>query len=214
MTTINDIADLARILRKNPEWAEAIRSLVLSRELLELPEKLSEFTTLANRNLETNMGRMQTSINRIQGRLDNGFGMNYELKVEKNLGSIASQHMNVRRVRVLTGVHTGRTPEYADMIEGAEDRGLITREQSEDLQRLDLVFRGQRRGEDSPTLVAAEVSITIGDSDIDRAASRGSLLEQACQMPVLTAVVGTRIDEERTILAAANGVAVILVPDE
>lgn len=44
MTTINNIADLARILREQPEWAEALRSLVLTKELLELPERFAELT--------------------------------------------------------------------------------------------------------------------------------------------------------------------------
>ena len=245
MTTINNIADLARILREQPEWAEAIRSLVLSQELLDLPERLSDFMALTNRNfelvhsrldklemdvgtlksdmvevknrtgnLETTMGQMQVSINQINGRLDNGFGMNYQFKVEKNLSSIASQHMNVRRVRVISGMQAGRSQEFVDLIEDAEDSGLITREQSEAIQRLDLVFRGQRRGDDTPTLVAAEVSITIGDSDIFRAAERSALLEMACGAVVLPAVVGSRIDEERTALAESHGVSVLITPDD
>lgn len=165
-------------------------------------------------NLELALDRLQTSVNQVNGRLDNWLGANYEIKIGRSLGSIASQHLNIRRTLALRVPNTGSTPEFTDIIENAEDQGLITREQSESIQRLGLVFRGQRRGDDTLTLVAAEISITIGDNDIARVAERGSLLERASQMPVLTAVVGTRIDEERTMLAAANGVAVILVPDE
>ena len=237
MTTINNIADLARILQEHPDWAEVIRSLVLTREVLEFPARLAEFAEQTNRNfdlvnnrldnLETDVSQLKSdmvevkertsnleiAVNRINGRLDNGLGMNYEYKVEKNLGSIASQHMNVRRVRVLRGAHTGRTPEFSDMIDEAEDQGLITREQSEDLQRLDLVFRGQLRDANTATLVAAEISITIGDSDIYRAAERSALLAQATRMPVLPAVVGSRIDESRAALAEATGVSVLITPE-
>ena len=38
MTTINDIHDLARILRENPDWAETMRGILLGKELLELPQ--------------------------------------------------------------------------------------------------------------------------------------------------------------------------------
>ena len=34
MTTINDISDLIRILRDDPAWADAVRSVLLSQELL------------------------------------------------------------------------------------------------------------------------------------------------------------------------------------
>ena len=37
MTTINTIEDLARILRDQPTWAEALRALLLTQELLDLP---------------------------------------------------------------------------------------------------------------------------------------------------------------------------------
>ena len=38
MTTINTMEDLMRLLDGNPEWLEAVRARVLTRELLELPE--------------------------------------------------------------------------------------------------------------------------------------------------------------------------------
>ena len=43
MTTINTMEDLARILQEQPTWAEALRALLLTRELLELPERFDRF---------------------------------------------------------------------------------------------------------------------------------------------------------------------------
>ena len=43
MTTINDISDLVRILREQPDWAEAVRGVLLSQELLKLRETFAEF---------------------------------------------------------------------------------------------------------------------------------------------------------------------------
>ena len=43
MTTINTIEDLARLLREQPTWAEALRALILSDELLDLPARLDKF---------------------------------------------------------------------------------------------------------------------------------------------------------------------------
>ena len=42
-TTINDISDLARILEEHPEWAETLRSLLLTREAAGLPERIDRF---------------------------------------------------------------------------------------------------------------------------------------------------------------------------
>ena len=47
-TTINDISDLARILEEHPEWAETLRSLLLTREMLDLPTALARLTELVN----------------------------------------------------------------------------------------------------------------------------------------------------------------------
>ncbi len=43
MTTINTIEDLVRLLDEKPEWAEALRSRLLTRELIELPGKFETF---------------------------------------------------------------------------------------------------------------------------------------------------------------------------
>ena len=43
MTTINTIEDLARILRDQPTWAEALRALLLTQELLDLPGRFDRF---------------------------------------------------------------------------------------------------------------------------------------------------------------------------
>ena len=44
MTTINDISDLARILQERPEWLSTIRGLVLTEEVLRLPEMMAALT--------------------------------------------------------------------------------------------------------------------------------------------------------------------------
>lgn len=41
--TINDIADLARILKEQPEWADTIRGILLGEAVLNLPAQLTEF---------------------------------------------------------------------------------------------------------------------------------------------------------------------------
>ena len=59
MTTINDIADLVKILREDPNWAEAVRSVLLSQELLNLPKEVAalanafrEYAEATNRRLD------------------------------------------------------------------------------------------------------------------------------------------------------------------
>ena len=53
MTTVNDFVDILRIIREQPEWGDALRSALLSRELLEMPQTLAEFAMATNRRLAT-----------------------------------------------------------------------------------------------------------------------------------------------------------------
>ena len=52
MTTINTMEDLIRLLDENPEWLEALRSRLLTRELLEMPQTLARFIETTNRRFE------------------------------------------------------------------------------------------------------------------------------------------------------------------
>ena len=45
MTTINTIEDLFRLLDENPQWVNALRARLLTRALIELPEKFADFVT-------------------------------------------------------------------------------------------------------------------------------------------------------------------------
>ena len=44
MTTVNDFTDILRIIREQPEWAEALRAALLSKDVLEMPQRLSKLT--------------------------------------------------------------------------------------------------------------------------------------------------------------------------
>ena len=236
MTTINDISDFARIIREQPEWADTIRSLLLGKELLELPARFAEFVELTNRNfqlvyerqerlesdmvevkdrlsgLETDVSILRTDMNLVKGKLDNAVGANYELKVTKSIGGVIGT--SYRRVRVLQGLPSGPSPEFMDLVADAEDDGVITDEQCLQIQQLDLVMTGRRKSDGAEVYIAGEVSITVGENDITRAAQRAVMLSAAVGQPVEPVVIATQIDEARTALAAANNVAVFLVPED
>ena len=60
MTTINDISDLIRILRDDPAWADAVRSVLLSQELLRLPEEVAALTRAFRKHAETTNRRLES----------------------------------------------------------------------------------------------------------------------------------------------------------
>ncbi len=52
MATINTIQDLLRLLDEYSEWVDALRARLLTQDLLELPERLSQFVEAANRRFD------------------------------------------------------------------------------------------------------------------------------------------------------------------
>ena len=71
MTTINNIEDLIRVLDENPEWVEAVRARLMTRELLELPRVVAEIAERIAR-IEENqaeLSRSQAELARSQAEL-------------------------------------------------------------------------------------------------------------------------------------------------
>ena len=69
MTTINNIADLVRILKEQPEWADTIRGILLSEELLELPARFAEFVQLTQesyRVINERLTQIDTRVDRLE----------------------------------------------------------------------------------------------------------------------------------------------------
>ena len=64
-TTIHTIEDLIRILDDHPEWTDALRARLLTRELIELPEKFTQFVAEVNRFVEATNRRFDTLENRV-----------------------------------------------------------------------------------------------------------------------------------------------------
>ena len=70
MTTVNDFTDILRIIREQPEWGEALRSVLLSKEVLELPQRLAEFSEAANKRfdrLESDVAELKAGQARLEG---------------------------------------------------------------------------------------------------------------------------------------------------
>ena len=277
MTTINDVSDLVRILRDQPEWAETIRGVLLSRELLDLPDRFARFVDLTDRNfqavnsrldrlesgvaefkasvderfdrvderldrmderfdrmderfdrmderfdrmderfdrMDERFDRMDHRMDRMEGRMDNGFGTNYEVKIERNIPSHAGQHLGMRGVRVLRGTMTGRDTELAEQVERAADEGVITWEEHDQLLLVDLIFTGRSRTDGTTILAAAEVSITAGNFDVDRAVKRARMLEIVTGQPVVPVVISANVDDERAAMALDRGVTIIRSPEQ
>ena len=163
--------------------------------------------------IDRRLDQLDRKIDQINGRLDNGFGANYEIKIARNIATIARQHLQLRRPRILTSYTAGHTAEWLDLIETAYDRNLITNAQADQVLGADLVLVGEHGDTGPGTYLVAEISITAGAADINRCVARANIVRAATGQSVLPAIISVRIDEERSSLAAEQGVAIAHMPE-
>ena len=149
----------------------------------------------------------------VKGLLDYTAEVNYEFKVQKNLGSIAGQNLRLRRTRTLKGPRTDDDQDLRNRVDEAEDNGIITESENHDMWLLDLIFSGRRRDDGKEVLVAAEISITAGNDDVSRAKERSETLRKATDTETIPVVIAEHIDQERYEAAEQAGVVVITVSE-
>lgn len=88
------------------------------------------------------------------------------------------------------------------------DADLISEDEEYDLVLIDFILLGETPGGE-PAYVVIESSVTIDDSDVDRAARRSQSLQTASGIATQAAVIGTTISEASRQCADANAVAYI-----
>jgi len=70
MDTINTIDDFLQVLDENPKWVEALRARLLSRQLIELPEKFAQFIEATDKRFENFEQRLDRFIEATDKRFE------------------------------------------------------------------------------------------------------------------------------------------------
>ena len=163
--------------------------------------------------MDQRFDQMDDRLNHTNGRLDNMTGTNYEIKVEKNIRSVAPQQMGLRSIRVVHGTLSGMDSNLQHAIEQAADNGTVTWDEASALMAVDLIFEARTRTAGIPAHVTAEISITAGTQDVTRAKDRAQILEKVLGTATTPAVVCSRIEEHARGLAGMENVTVALLPE-
>ena len=230
METINNIEDLMRILREKPEWAEAVRNVLLTKALLELPETQAQFTKetaesfrLVNARLTTmerdigqlkegqaelqaDMTIVKTTQARMGGELSRLTGQDYEGHAARRAPLMLIGLLGAGNAETIA---TTRRPEQLEAIAlNATGDGSITLEKAIELQSADLVIRTESPPGTTVNILA-EISITIQQRDLNRALARAATLETATKVRTLPFLIGTKVEEGLD----TSGTQVLLIPE-
>ncbi len=214
MTLISTTADLLRLLREDPDFRDEVRRLILSQELIELPERFARFEAYVERQFTEIRGditEMRGDITVVHGDLGRLKGAEYERKVSRVFASYASaafrlrHNRPLRRNKLLLTAGQGPTAEYEEILATVFDNGEISADDLGELQQADAVMMGQDQGE--AVYFVGEFSVTVNNNDIDRAIARAGILGRVTGSQAWPMVVGDTIPEPQRTRAETEGVA-------
>ncbi len=232
MTTINDISDLIRILRDDPAWADAVRSVLLSEELLNLPQEVAaltrafrEFAEATNRRLEsleagqdeikqgqaqlqTTVNGLQTTVNGMRGELGNLSGSFFQRRAANFAGRVARRDFHLRQTKLLHHADQVGDSALKQMLDdAAEDSSRdFTEDDAALVEQADAVIAG-KAPDGTEVYLLVEASITIAKGAVDRAKDRAELLQRAVGATTHALVIGEAITDEAATQAKEHTVA-------
>jgi hypothetical protein len=192
--------ELIDALDADPELTDELRRRILTEELLALPAQMA-----------AGFGAVDARLDRVEGRLNNRDGDKYEDRVAHRAPRMVRRHVDVWYGEI---VHRSHRPsaDFLRLTEAAVERGAISDNDVDDLDRVDVVLKGRTR-EGNDAYVVAEISITIHDDDIARALARARIMYDASGAPSHPAVIGSSISYFNRHRAVEQGVSVILFQD-
>ena len=202
-TTINTIEDLIQLLDENPQWAQALRDRLLTRELIELPENFARFVRETNQRFD----RIESDIQVIKSDVE---------VLKSDMQTVKSDIKSIRDdMAPLKGAHARNAAlREADLI--AEDMGFVmgrvlsqdnirtlahsrdtsdvSKDELRSFRRADLIIEAVRP-QGGICYIAVEVSFTVNGRDTTRAIRNAGFLTSFTGRPAYAAVAGARMDE-------------------
>ena len=172
---INSLQDILDAMEHDPALRDALRLHVLTQELLQLPAQF----VLLREDVTNIQGRM----NRVEGRLGNIEGNQYEGRAANRILARATT-LGIQGAQI-TFSKTGQTRQnFHDAKDMAVQTSLISQDQFYDLLEADLIIRGRK------SHAVVEISLGPDADDITRVL-RGSGILHKATTDLVTAVVAT-----------------------
>ena len=186
---IATVEDLVRVLDERPQWLEALRARLLTRELLELPQQiadlarqLADFAAATDRRfeaLERQFGQLRTDVGPIYAA--------HAATAARALGDVIAEDQG------LTFVDFVERTELAALAR-TSDTGDISKEDLLSFRFADIVIRAAER-DGTECYVAVEVSSTVDLRDSERAKRNARFLTRFTGRRAKPVVAGLRYDD-------------------
>jgi len=210
-----DLPALVELLRRDPEQRAALRSVLLGdgADVEAALARLAQAQALTEQRV-AELGAAQTRTEQrldalakdvrelahaqlrtedsLKGLVDVVAGMN------DRLAALASDALEQRYrdrghayfSQIARRLHQADAGALAVLVDDEQQAGVLSAREGDSLLLADAVFSGIRHPDRTPVHLVAEVSVTIGHSDVRRARERADLLARVVDTPVLAVVAG------------------------
>lgn len=213
MTTINSIHDLHRILVDHPEWRNELRRILLTEELLALPQRFAEYAESTDEKLDAlfretrrntsdirrNTSDIRQNTNDISelkeltrqntNHIGEVKGMLME-RIAREDGGIIASDMGLQWRRTLDRNEVAQIADRARLSGATAD---ISRDHMRAFVRADLIFEATDRS-GNEIYVAVEISYTADERDVVRASRHAEYLTRFTGTPAYAAIASVHRD--------------------
>ncbi|MGE0826970.1 MAG: hypothetical protein AB7P18_33180 [Candidatus Binatia bacterium] len=202
---IKDFHEVIRLLEAHPEWRAELRRVILTDDLLQLPEQVQALVAVQRRTeeqllaLTKHVDGLTTQVTTLSDIVQ---------RIAVDVGRLKGDSLEIRYARrglpfmtqVVRRPHLLSPEELDTLLEAAEAEGKLSASESNEITLADLVYRGKRRSTGTDIYVVTEVSWGVGVEDVQRAEQRSRLLSKL-GTPTLAAVAGEWVTPEAQRLA-------------
>ena len=239
MSTINTIHDLIKLLREQPDWAEELRVIILTKELMDLPTTVASLAAsvlemnyrLANveqdvATMKADIGTMKGDIGTMKGDIGRIKGGEYERAVEakaihqayEDLGFIDPWAVK----GPVAGVHRilSSTLARAQANAARPDQTLPVITDLNNFFNSDIIIADmgdpdeQERNTPPTRYPLFEVAVTADDSDVRRAVERSTCLAATLGTQVSPAVIAAAAPDTLNLLADTTRAKLFIIPQD
>ncbi len=216
MATIDNIQDFIRILDENPHWLEEVRSRLITRELLELPQVVTElaeshvrlentlqqFIETTNRRFDALEQFMEATNRRFDALEAEINGLSGEVKgLRDEVANIKGFHAREIAIRMASFIPRRMGFRMKDVLSIADISNIVDDADTSDISEGDLIsFEGAdlimkvTDSEGADCYVVVEVSYTIYPRDTSRAIRNAEFLTRFTGLPARPAVAGIQVN--------------------
>ncbi len=209
-------ADIVRALKAHPDWLEEIRKIILTTELIELPKKFEELLkrieNLENRVekieqdvaiLKQDVAVLKKDMKYLKGEFGRFKGKEFERTIRERYYAYFGRLLRKSKLIPFENL--------LPVIDDLEEKGVITEKEREELLNVDLVISGEIKRTKKSVVLAAEVSYSLQQDDLERAYERACILSKVLNKEVIPVVVFVEAKEEMEKLGEDKGVLLIQV---